>query len=37
MIKVKNEKKLTARELKKLKKKKAEHRKAGLPSDSDED
>jgi len=37
VIKVKKEKKLTAREQKKLEKKKAERRKAGLPSDSDED
>jgi elongation factor 3 len=37
VIKVKKEKKLTAREAKKLEKKKAERRKAGLPSDSDED
>mmetsp|Transcript_130525 Transcript_130525/g.194371 ORF Transcript_130525/g.194371 Transcript_130525/m.194371 type:complete len:1068 (+) Transcript_130525:173-3376(+) len=37
VIKVKKEKKLTARELKKIEKKKAERRKAGLPSDSDED
>jgi elongation factor 3 len=37
VIKVKKEKKLTARELKKLEKKKAERRKKGLPSDSEED
>mmetsp|Transcript_68334 Transcript_68334/g.142419 ORF Transcript_68334/g.142419 Transcript_68334/m.142419 type:complete len:1066 (-) Transcript_68334:74-3271(-) len=37
VIKVKKEKKLTARELKKIEKKKAERRKAGLPSESDED
>jgi elongation factor 3 len=37
VIKVKKEKKLTAREAKKLEKKKAERRKAGLPSDSEED
>jgi len=37
VIKVKKEKKLTAREQKKLEKKKAERRAKGLPSDSDED
>jgi elongation factor 3 len=37
VIKVKKEKKLTAREQKKLEKKKAERRKAGLPSDSEEE
>ena len=36
-IKVKKEKVLTAREKKKLEKKKAERRKKGLPSESDED
>ena len=37
VIKVKKEKKLTAREAKKLEKKKEERRAKGLPSDSDED
>merc|ERR1711998_798186 len=37
VIKVKKEKKLPARELKKLEKKKAERRKKGLPSESEED
>ncbi|EKX35623.1 hypothetical protein GUITHDRAFT_155433 [Guillardia theta CCMP2712] len=37
VIKVKKEKKLTAREQKKLEKKKAQRRAAGLPSDSEED